>query len=189
MIYTSIVMGVVVRTIQKTTRAAHATDARRIAIDAAIQGILYCSAFLLSWIFGTINRLYELFGTGENGATAQSPLLIWLHTFFVPLQGFFNALAYARPYYNAWRERNNHSGSRLGCVPGSVWDYIKRGMRRSWLFITTCDTKVLDDDARKEESQSEKSSEIVKSTPSHAPALVVALNHNDGASANRMSVS
>ncbi|KAL7530253.1 hypothetical protein ACHAXR_003389 [Thalassiosira sp. AJA248-18] len=52
------------------------------------QAVFYCGVFYLSWLFVTINRLYQLI-TGKN----NFPLLV-LHSIFGPLQGFLNFIVY-----------------------------------------------------------------------------------------------
>ncbi|GBG28166.1 Cyclic AMP receptor 4 [Hondaea fermentalgiana] len=76
----------------------------------AVQGGLYVACFYLTWIFGTINRLYQT-GTGKSNFA-----LTFLHSLFVPLQGFLNFFVYIRPrfYAHVANEGNNKSwGMRL----------------------------------------------------------------------------
>ena len=47
------------------------------------QALLYASAFLITWTFGSVNRLYQA------GARENVFALVALHSFFVPGQGFF----------------------------------------------------------------------------------------------------
>lgn len=65
----------------------------------AVQATFYCSVFLLTWSFGTVNRFTQLVG-----GKVPFPLRI-LQSFFAPLQGFFNCLVYLRPKYVAYRKK------------------------------------------------------------------------------------
>mmetsp|Transcript_6128 Transcript_6128/g.11622 ORF Transcript_6128/g.11622 Transcript_6128/m.11622 type:complete len:551 (+) Transcript_6128:489-2141(+) len=59
----------------------------------ANQGMLYVLAFLLTWFWGTVTRILDL---AKN--RTYFPIVV-LHVFFLPCQGFFNALVYLRPRY------------------------------------------------------------------------------------------
>mmetsp|Transcript_43548 Transcript_43548/g.136603 ORF Transcript_43548/g.136603 Transcript_43548/m.136603 type:complete len:518 (-) Transcript_43548:28-1581(-) len=48
---------------------------------------LFIGAFVLSWFFGGVNRTLQFFDSSHF-------IILYLHVFFVPLQGFFNALIY-----------------------------------------------------------------------------------------------
>jgi len=65
--------------------------------EVAKQGALYVLALCMTWIFGTTNRTYQAI-TGES----IFPLL-FLHSLFVPLQGFLNFIVFARPIYKRRR--------------------------------------------------------------------------------------
>lgn len=52
------------------------------------QAIFYCGVFYLSWLFVTINRMYQLI-TGESNYA-----LLVLHSVFGPLQGLMNFIVY-----------------------------------------------------------------------------------------------
>jgi len=72
----------------------------------ARQGNLYCGVFLLTWIFPTITRLVQL-------ATGETPYpLIVLTSFFVPMQGFFNALVYIVPRF--WKKKTKAKKKKEG---------------------------------------------------------------------------
>ena len=60
--------------------------------EVATQAVLYVSTFLLTWIFGTANRI-------QNWVSPSCSVfaLVWLHSFFVPTQAFFNFLVYIYP--------------------------------------------------------------------------------------------
>jgi len=64
------------------------------ANDTAIQGLLYMSAFLLTYSWAVIIALSE-FINGEG----SSHMLFILTAVFLPLQGFWNFLAYIRPRF------------------------------------------------------------------------------------------
>jgi hypothetical protein len=64
------------------------------------QCICYIMAFYLCNIFSSIVRLRQ-----QLSATTDVVLLI-LHCFFVPLQGWFNFLIYRRPYYLRMRRKH-----------------------------------------------------------------------------------
>eukprot|EP00512_Aurantiochytrium_limacinum_P001342 CAMPEP_0171491810 /NCGR_PEP_ID=MMETSP0958-20121227/4062_1 /TAXON_ID=87120 /ORGANISM="Aurantiochytrium limacinum, Strain ATCCMYA-1381" /LENGTH=706 /DNA_ID=CAMNT_0012025261 /DNA_START=521 /DNA_END=2641 /DNA_ORIENTATION=+ len=77
--------------VQTRSGRASFTKSKRVAV----QGALYVACFYITWIFGTINRLYQT-GTNKNNFA-----LMYLHSFFVPLQGFLNFFVYIRPrFYN-----------------------------------------------------------------------------------------
>jgi len=62
------------------------------------QAFRYVLAFWLTWLFGSLNRLLQL--AGYN--------IFWvmvLHSFFVPMQGFFNFLVYKYPRFYRWRKK------------------------------------------------------------------------------------
>lgn len=65
-----------------------------------LQALFYSSAFLLTWVFGSVNRLVQAVERQNNFA------LVALHSFFVPGQGFFNYLVYKFPEIRAWCERS-----------------------------------------------------------------------------------
>ena len=52
------------------------------------QAMFYLGVFYLTWVFQTVNRLYQLI-TGESVF-----ILLVLHTIFAPLHGFFNFIVY-----------------------------------------------------------------------------------------------
>eukprot|EP00761_Pharyngomonas_kirbyi_P005242 gb/GECH01005247.1/.p1 GENE.gb/GECH01005247.1/~~gb/GECH01005247.1/.p1 ORF type:complete len:191 (+),score=61.07 gb/GECH01005247.1/:1-573(+) len=63
----------------------------------------YLAAFFLTWLFGLIHRIYNLFYPGDS-----VDALIALNSFFSPLGGFLNMLAYGMNYYGAmakWMKR------------------------------------------------------------------------------------
>jgi len=69
------------------------------------QALRYVGAFYLTWTFGTINRIMQaVSGTSYFWLMA-------LHTFFVPLQGFFNYLVFSYPKYKRWNTRRKQNAS------------------------------------------------------------------------------
>lgn len=70
-----------------------ASKSRRVAT----QSFLYVLAYFVTWMFPTVTWLTELI----QGKT-YTPIL-FLQSFFVPLQGFFNAFIYIRPRYERYR--------------------------------------------------------------------------------------
>jgi hypothetical protein len=113
MIYTTIVMIVIAKKVQESDRRTRANlslgggtgnaKSRRYSKtrEVSLQAIFYVLSFLLTWVFGTANRI-------QNAIDPTCPIfaLVWLHSLFVPLQGFFNFLVYLFPrYMTARRER------------------------------------------------------------------------------------
>lgn len=70
----------------------------------AKQALLYVGVFYLTWLFGTINRMYQAITK-----TTSFPLLV-LHSVFVPWQGFLNFLVYNRPYYLRYKDNHPEEG-------------------------------------------------------------------------------
>jgi hypothetical protein len=66
----------------------------------AMQALLYCVAFALSYLFGTINVINVEWGNG----IAYIPIL-FLQVMLLPLQGVWNALIYIRPRYLRYRDK------------------------------------------------------------------------------------
>ncbi len=65
---------------------------------------LFLLAFFVTWIWGLTNRALEVVDQWVDiGFTPFAPLYI-THTFFTPLQGFLNMLAYIAVNSNVWRE-------------------------------------------------------------------------------------
>ena len=63
------------------------------------QGSLYVIAFLVTWLFPTISRLFEIFG-----APIPSVLIVLSGT-LIPCQGFFNAMVYFRMRYQKCQKK------------------------------------------------------------------------------------
>lgn len=88
----------------------------------AWQAFRYVGVFWLTWIFGTLNRLLQLFlGRSYFGIMA-------LHAFFVPLQGFFNFLVYVYPRYRKWSD-TRRKRYRQKREPTLSWTKRVSGMR------------------------------------------------------------
>jgi hypothetical protein len=72
------------------------------------QALYYTLAFYATFTFATLNRaLQQVTDRTFFG-------VIYLHSFFIPLQGFFNVLIYRHAYFFRLKQRNPHmSGSEL----------------------------------------------------------------------------
>ena len=77
--------------------------------DVFYQALCYLGAFLLTFLFATINRAIQ-----AAGGQTYFALLV-LHVFFVPLQGFLNFMVYRRPKYMSERKRSPDRG-RIGAA-------------------------------------------------------------------------
>ena len=75
--------------------------AHRYSRQVLHQAVWYLTAFYLTWIFATINRLWQL--TLLEGSPY---IILLLHATFAPCQGFFNLLVYMRPRYLRIRKQN-----------------------------------------------------------------------------------
>lgn len=74
--------------------------------EAAIQGILYVTTFLLTFLPAFVIQVIEgMVATGEENLQQVYPLLV-LNAMLLPLQGFFNVFIYVRPNYNRFRAKN-----------------------------------------------------------------------------------
>lgn len=71
--------------------------------EAAIQGFLYVTTFLLTFLPAfAIQVLEGMVLLGEENLQQMYPLLV-LNSILLPLQGFFNVFIYVRPSYNRFR--------------------------------------------------------------------------------------
>lgn len=79
---------------------------QRLAKEAAVQGFLYVSCFLLTYTPASIIAVIE--GNVENGKENLSRLypLMVLNSMLLPLQGFFNVFIYVKPSYDRFRGAN-----------------------------------------------------------------------------------
>jgi hypothetical protein len=75
----------------------------------ANQAAFWIGAFLLSFIFGFLLRLFQ------NNRSVVPDSLYCLMTIFTPLQGFFNALVYFRPIYLSRHPDSNFCRYVCGC--------------------------------------------------------------------------
>lgn len=85
---------------------------------SASLGYLYAIFFLISWIPATTNRAYEAF-------YGSSPFILpFLHCIFIPLQGFWNAVAYylVNQKKNKKKTRVRKPIQRQDAVPSSAAD-------------------------------------------------------------------
>jgi hypothetical protein len=112
MIYTTVCMILIVLTVKRSddqtayireSAASTGSKPKRKKLgkktrEVAIQAMLYVATFLLTWVFGTANRIQNAVVAGTPGAVICNVFaLTWLHSFFVPAQGFFNFLVYIYP--------------------------------------------------------------------------------------------
>jgi hypothetical protein len=86
---------------QSATCIERSKKARTRSREFADQAFLYCLFFFVTFTFGSINISLVNWGPEKP----YMPLMM-LQTLFGPLQGFFNALVYARPRYMAYRHRH-----------------------------------------------------------------------------------
>lgn len=76
---------------------------KRLKREAAIQGFLYVSTFLLTFIPAFIIQVIEgLTQIGEENLAKMYPLLL-ANAILLPLQGFFNVFIYVRPTYTRFK--------------------------------------------------------------------------------------
>ena len=82
----------------------------------AAQAVLYSGCFVLTWLFASWARIYEM----VNGTDA--PFVIEaLFSIFAPLQGFFNMFIYFRPKYLRYRlDHPDFSVSHYICSCGGL---------------------------------------------------------------------
>lgn len=79
---------------------------KRLKKEAATQGFLYVTTFLLTFLPAFVIQIMEgMVATGEENLQQVYPLLV-LNAMLLPLQGFFNVFVYVRPYYNRFRAQN-----------------------------------------------------------------------------------
>lgn len=82
----------------------------------AAQAILYSGSFILTWLFASWARIYEM----VNGKDAPFAIQA-LFTIFSPLQGFFNMWIYFRPRYARYRlDHPDFSIKRFICDCGGL---------------------------------------------------------------------
>lgn len=83
--------------------AERQTIQNRLSNEAAIQGFLYVSTFLVTILPAfAIQILDGSMGYGESDQGKLYPLLV-LNSILLPLQGFFNVFIYVRPSYNRFK--------------------------------------------------------------------------------------
>lgn len=117
----SLFMGMIWYTVRQyeLRSAGNDTESRRRfekSRKVTVQALSYVVAFYITWIFGTINRLLQLF-TGES----YFPLML-LHSIFTPAQGFLNFLVYFRPKMCRKRKETRESqNSSLVSYSSSMW--------------------------------------------------------------------
>ena len=67
----------------------------------ATQALLYCSVFVLTWMWSSIQLYIVVWALGRKPCTP----LVYLTAIFETLAGFWNALIYIRPRYLAFRKQ------------------------------------------------------------------------------------
>lgn len=72
----------------------------------ATQALLYCIAYFITWLFGSINMVVH-----ERLVDDTYIPILFLIVIFEPLQGFMNFLIYFRPRYLAYRRKQNRQAS------------------------------------------------------------------------------
>jgi len=83
----------------------------RLTKEAAIQGFLYVSTFLVTILPAfTIQVLDGTIGYGPEDRDMLYPLLLW-NSMVLPLQGFFNVFIYIRPSYSRFSAANPENTS------------------------------------------------------------------------------
>ena len=99
--------------LKKTSSHRFSQSSRKINFSrktrqVAIQALLYVTAFLLTWIFATANRI-------DNWMLKSCSVfpLVWLQSFFVPLQGFLNFIVYIYPRSLNYRNENKSFKTRV----------------------------------------------------------------------------
>ena len=73
----------------------------------AVQAMLYCGVFFLTWIWSTIQLYVVVLGFKHEPLTA----LVYLTAVCETLAGFWNALVYIRPRYLAYRKKQMRRGA------------------------------------------------------------------------------
>jgi len=131
MLYTAICMIIIVVTVKKSDdETAHIRDSHtsgnssggtkkkrmgKKTRQVAIQAILYVGTFLMTWVFGTANRIQNAVVANTPGATYCTIFaLVWLHSLFVPAQGFFNFLVYIYPRVVDARHKREQREKQMG---------------------------------------------------------------------------
>jgi len=79
---------------------------QRLRKEAATQGFLYVTTFLLTFLPAfSIQVIEGMVKLGEENLQQVYPLLV-LNAILLPLQGFFNVFIYVRPNYNRFKAKN-----------------------------------------------------------------------------------
>ena len=104
----------------QSTDSAVSTKKKRVKLgkktrEVGIQGILYVASFLLTWIFGTANRIQNAVVNSHapSNEVCNVFALVWLHSLFVPAQGFFNFLVYIYPRYREAQKKKEEEDKLL----------------------------------------------------------------------------
>lgn len=124
----------------------------------AIQALLYCSAFFLTWVFATVGAAIVEFSPAPEFYFPITVLSISLSS----LHGFFNACIYIRPRYLRYRQRQQsrqeqaagESSSRDGSAPTAVDASVMNALRQA-LSVAAVDDEDELSDLQKEQQQQE----------------------------------
>ena len=102
-----------------TIPTARLTRKERLAKEAAVQGFLYVSCFLLTYTPASIIAVIEgNVEVGKENLSRLYPLMV-LNSMLLPLQGFFNVFIYVKPSYDRFREANPQK---------SKWSILKKAL-------------------------------------------------------------
>ncbi len=92
--------------VENSTTPQRFSTQQRLRKEAATQGFLYVSTFLLTFLPAfAIQVLEGMIPIGEENLQQMYPLLV-LNSILMPLQGFFNVFIYIRPTYIRFRDAN-----------------------------------------------------------------------------------
>jgi hypothetical protein len=130
MLYTAICMVIISITVKRSdeqtayirdgggagnANSAHSQKKKRRKLgrktrEVAIQAILYVGTFLLTWVFGTANRIQNTI-VSNDVPNCSVFALTWLHALFVPAQGFGNFIVYIYPRVKEAQRKRSVSDS------------------------------------------------------------------------------
>jgi hypothetical protein len=146
MIYTACCMFLIVLTVKRSDdQTAHIRDGHSSSStkktqrpkrlgqktrQVAIQAMLYVATFLLTWVFGTANRIQNAI-VANTASPCNVFALVWLHSLFVPAQGFFNFVVYLYP---RMRESDKRKAAKVRA--GSTSGESKQSCWRVWFCVS-----------------------------------------------------
>ena len=92
--------------VENSTTTQRFSTQQRLRKEAAMQGFLYVSTFLLTFLPAFAIQILEgMIPIGEENLQQMYPLLV-LNSILMPLQGFFNVFIYIRPTYIRFSDAN-----------------------------------------------------------------------------------